>query len=141
MGWKLRQGNERTMAEINITPLADVMLVLLVIFMVTTPLIMTDSFKVRLPRAASADAEPGKGAVVAISEAGEISLNGRAVALDGLNEALKAAFGQGSERTVIVRADKGVRHGVVVNVLDNARQAGAERLSIATEQDRRSPLP
>lgn len=129
------------MAEINITPLADVMLVLLVIFMVTTPLIMTDSFKVRLPRAVSADAEPGKGMVVAISEAGEITLNGRAVALDGLQDALKTAFGQSSERTVIVRADRGVRHGIVVNVLDNARQAGAERLSIAAEQERRSPLP
>ncbi|MBW7956398.1 MAG: biopolymer transporter ExbD [Deltaproteobacteria bacterium] len=137
MGWKLRQGNERTISEINITPLADVMLVLLVIFMVTTPLIMTDSFKVKLPRAISSEAEPGKGAVVAVSEIGEITLNGRAVGMDGLQDALKAAFGHDSERTVIVRADRGVRHGVVVNVLDNARQAGAERLSIATEQDRR----
>ncbi len=125
------------MAEINITPLADVMLVLLVIFMVTTPLIMTDSFKVRLPRAVSADAEPGKGAVVAVSEAGHVTLNGRAVEMDGLREALKAAFGQGGDRTVIIRADRGVSHGVVVNVLDTARLAGAERLSIATEQERR----
>jgi biopolymer transport protein ExbD len=125
------------MAEINITPLADVMLVLLVIFMVTTPLIMTDSFKVRLPRAVSADAEPGKGAVVAVSETGHVTLNGRAVEMDGLREALKAAFGQGGDRTVIIRADRGVSHGVVVNVLDTARLAGAERLSIATEQERR----
>lgn len=125
------------MAEINITPLADVMLVLLVIFMVTTPLIMTDSFKVRLPGAVSADAEPGKGAVVAVSEAGHVTLNGRAVEMDGLREALKAAFDQGGDRTVIIRADRGVRHGIVVNVLDTARLAGAERLSIATEQERR----
>lgn len=133
MGWKLRQSNERTMSEINITPLADVMLVLLVIFMVTTPLIMTDSFKVKLPRAASSDAEPGKGAVVAISEAGEVTLNGKPVRMEGLQEGLKAAFGEKGERTVIVKADKGVRHGVVVNILDTARLAGADRLSIATE--------
>jgi len=123
------------MSEINITPLTDVMLVLLVIFMVTTPLIMTNAFKVKLPRAVSSEAEPGKGAIVTVSQGGEIALNGSPVAIDRLNEALKSWFGSGGDKTVVIRADGGVRHHIVVKVLDTARLAGAERLSIATEHE------
>jgi biopolymer transport protein TolR len=121
MAWKTGR-HEKVMSEINITPFTDVMLVLLVIFMVTTPLIMTGSFKVKLPRAVSAGSEAGKGATVSISEAGE-----------GLAATLASEFKAGADRTVILRADGNVRHAVIVKVLDTARLSGAERLSIATE--------
>lgn len=135
MAWKTaRDSNERVLSEINITPLTDVMLVLLVIFMVTTPLIMVESFKIKLPRAVTADAEPGKGAVVAVSENGLISLNGKTVTMDGLYEGLKAEFSKGADKNVVIKADGATRHSVVVNVLDTARLAGAAKLSIATER-------
>lgn len=137
MGWNLKRDEGRMMAEINITPLTDVMLVLLVIFMVTTPLIMAESFKIRLPKAASAGSEPGKGLTVSIGESGLLSVNGKAVTRGSLFEVLKKEFASGKARDVIIRADGSVRHSVVVEVLDAAKLAGAARLSIATERKRR----
>jgi len=136
MAWKTNSGNERILSEINITPLTDVMLVLLVIFMVTTPLIMSDSFKVKLPKAVSSDAEPGRGAIVTVSERGEVAFNGKIIPLNALEEALRTGFQQGMDRTVIVRADGGTRHSVVVKVLDISRLAGAQKLSIAAEHEK-----
>lgn len=133
MAWKTPSRHEKVMSEINITPFTDVMLVLLVIFMVTTPLIMAGSFKVKLPKAVSAGAEAGKGAVVSISEAGEISVNNTPVGMDGLASALAAEFAGGAEKSVILRADGNARHSVIVKALDIARLSGAERLSIAAE--------
>ena len=135
MAWKTGSRDEKVMSEINITPFTDVMLVLLVIFMVTTPLIMAGSFKVKLPKAVSAVAETGKGAIVSISEAGEISVNNRLVEMEGLAAALSDEFVR-SGKTVIIRADGNVRHSVIVKVLDIARLSGAERLSIAAENVR-----
>jgi len=133
MAWKISSRHEKVMSEINITPFTDVMLVLLVIFMVTSPLIMTGSFKVKLPKAVAAGSEAGKGVVVAVSASGEVNLNGRTMDIDMLGASLADEFKKGSERTVIVKADGNVRHSVIVKVLDTARIAGAERLSIATE--------
>jgi len=136
MGWNLRGSDDgRIMAEINITPLTDVMLVLLVIFMVTTPLIIMDSLKVKLPKAVTADAEPGTGVVVAVSRDGRIEVNGRAAKLAGLAALLRGELARSKVKTVLVRADGDTRHGVVVGVLDAARRAGADKLSIATEKE------
>lgn len=135
MAWKINNHNERMMAEINITPLTDVMLVLLVIFMVTTPLIMTESFKIKLPRAVTSDAEPGKGMIVAVSADGVINLNGRAIALADLPGEFKRGFDAGGDKTVVVKADGDARHSLIVRILDTAKLAGAERLSIATERE------
>ncbi len=136
MGWNIK-GNDRLISEINITPLTDVMLVLLVIFMVTTPFIMTESFKIKLPKAATSDAEPGKGAVLAINEAGVISLNGRNIPSDELYSELKKAFDSGVDRNVVIKADGNTRHGIIVKALDTAKLAGATKLSIATEREAR----
>ncbi len=133
MSWADGANDETIMSEINITPLTDVMLVLLVIFMVTTPLIMIESFKVALPRAVSTTLEPGGAVTIAVSEAGTIELNGTAVTIDGLHKGLLREFdAEGVNRSVLLMADGGTRHKIVVRVLDIARLAGAVRLSIAT---------
>lgn len=137
MAWKVHSRHEKVMSEINITPFTDVMLVLLVIFMVTTPLIMTGSFKVKLPKTISAGSEAGKGVTISISEAGEVNLNGKTVGFESLAGTLSEEFKKGTDKTVIVRADGNVRHSIIVKVLDTARLAGAERLSIATENTKR----
>ncbi|MBI5969903.1 MAG: biopolymer transporter ExbD [Deltaproteobacteria bacterium] len=135
MAWKIRNGHsERPMAEINITPLTDVMLVLLVIFMVTAPLIITESFKVSLPKAVSSGAEKGKGAVISISADGDVDLNGAQVSMNGIEALLKREFERTGDKNVIIKADGMSFHNVVVRALDAARLAGAERLSIATEK-------
>lgn len=137
MGWKLKSSHEKVLSEINITPLTDVMLVLLVIFMVTTPLIMVESFKIKLPKAVTADSESGKGAVVTVSESGMVNLNGRNISPDRLYDELKTEFAKGGEKTVVVKADGATQHKFIVRVLDTAKLAGAAKLSIAAEHERR----
>jgi biopolymer transport protein ExbD len=121
------------MSEINITSLADVMLVLLIIFMVTTPLIMIESFKIKLPSAVSTTPEPGGAITIEVSETGAIELNGVPVTIDRLQEGLLGELAAaGANRHVLLMADGETRHNIVVRVLDIARLAGAGRLSIAT---------
>ena len=136
MGWNLTGNKERLLAEINITPLTDVMLVLLVIFMVTTPLIMTESFKIKLPRAVTSGTETGKGVIIAVAEDGRISIDGKDVREAELLDVLRKGFAAGLDTTVVVKADGNARHSVIVKVLDTAKLAGADRLSIATERER-----
>lgn len=136
MGWDLTNNKERMLAEINITPLTDVMLVLLVIFMVTTPLIMTESFKIKLPRAVTSSVESGKSIIIAVSEDGRLNLDGKDIKDTELFAAMKKALASSSDKTVVVKADGDARHSVVVKVLDTAKLAGAEKLSIATERDK-----
>ena len=133
MAWNLKSTESRIISEINITPLTDVMLVLLVIFMVATPLIMNESFKIKLPTAATGTAEAGTGITVTVNRAGEIELNGTVVELDRLKSSLSAKLKESSDKTVLLKADGGTLHEVVVQVLDIAKEAGASKLSIATE--------
>ncbi|OGQ60899.1 MAG: hypothetical protein A3J24_03250 [Deltaproteobacteria bacterium RIFCSPLOWO2_02_FULL_53_8] len=135
MAWNTKVNEERLMAEINVTPFTDVMLVLLVIFMVTTPLIMAESFKVALPKAAASTPEKGSGPVLFVSATGLISLNGREVPVEGLRAELAREFERTHDKFVVIKADGSAMHRVVIKVLDVAKLAGAERLSIATEPE------
>jgi biopolymer transport protein ExbD len=133
MAWNLKSTEGRIISEINITPLTDVMLVLLVIFMVTTPLIMNESFKIKLPAAATGTTEASLGITVLVNKSGQIELNGTRVELDRLKPALSAKLKESSDKTVLLKADGETLHEVVVQVLDIAKEAGASKLSIATE--------
>ncbi|MEE9543742.1 MAG: biopolymer transporter ExbD [Thermodesulfobacteriota bacterium] len=133
MAWKLTNGKESTMAEINITPLTDVMLVLLVVFMVTSPLLMMESMKLKLPHAETSGEESGTGLIVSITGDGVYYLNDREIKISELGSAISAELEATKESVVILKADKSVRHGLVVEVLDLARGAGALKLSIATD--------
>ncbi|MBI5328241.1 MAG: biopolymer transporter ExbD [Deltaproteobacteria bacterium] len=134
--WRLTNSRDKIISEINITPLTDVMLVLLVIFMVTTPLLVMQSFKIKLPKAVSAEAEAGKGITLSIATGGVIYLNNKAVKMEGLFDSIKSELKTASDRTIIIKADKDIPHGTVVKVLDTAKRAGAAKLSIATEPEK-----
>ncbi|MBI3755340.1 MAG: biopolymer transporter ExbD [Deltaproteobacteria bacterium] len=135
--WSIASNRDKIISEINITPLTDVMLVLLVIFMVTTPLLVMQSFKIKLPKAVSAEAEAGKGITLSIATGGVIYLNSKAVKMEGLFDSIKSELKTASDRTVIIKADKDIPHGTVVKVLDTAKRAGAEKLSIAIEPEKK----
>ncbi|MCR4286829.1 MAG: biopolymer transporter ExbD [Deltaproteobacteria bacterium] len=139
MALKFTDSNhERLISEINITPLTDVMLVLLVIFMVTTPLIMAQSIKVRLPGAsAGAETQEGAAATVSIGSDGLYAVNGVPVPLTGISDRLKQEFMRTGSSSVIIRADMDARHSFVVQALDRARSAGASKLSIAAGKEKR----
>jgi biopolymer transport protein ExbD len=133
MAWKLTSGHDRPIAEINITPLTDVMLVLLVIFMVTSPLLMMESMKLKLPKSQSAGEEKGLATVVSITSEGRYFLNDDRIEKSELEGRIGTELKADGNDAVILKADESVRHGLVVEVLDIARKAGAKKLSIATE--------
>ena len=124
--------DDGVVAEINITPLTDVFLVLLVIFMVTTSVVANQSKNIDLPGAAVSDHTP-KGVMVEVSPDGQISVNEVAVRNDELYKALSEALGASREKVVILRGDKAVLLGQAVNILDVAQQAGAQGIALATK--------
>jgi biopolymer transport protein ExbD len=120
----------RAHAEPNVTPLIDVMLVLLILFMVVTPTAQ-QSLDASVPRAASERAEPPPRPVVLSIDDSGLRLNGTSVTgLSDLRLQLERALGTRSDRTVFVRAGPTVRYGDVVEAMDTARGAGADRLGI-----------
>ncbi len=127
---------QRVMGEINITPLTDVMMVLLVIFMVTTPLIMKAGVDINLPKAHAKPETLAINVIVSLTADGKLLVDGEPVGLGGLGAKLQERFQAGAPRDITVSADERVPYGDAVRVLDIARQAGAAKLVLAAE-----PLP
>jgi biopolymer transport protein ExbD len=126
-------------ADINITPLTDIFLVLLIIFMVTTTAIAESArneqsgLKVDLPRGgAKAAGAAAHDVAIAVLEDGRLVVGGKVVDERALADILKAAAAASAETLVLVQADQGVPHGRVVAVMDLARRQGLARLAIAT---------
>ena len=125
-------GDQGIVAEINITPLTDVFLVLLIIFMVTTSVISSQGKQVDLPGAEVSDTTP-QGVTVTVSPDGEILVNDRPTSEAELFAVLEAALADAREKLVILRGDKKVLLGQAVNILDLAQQAGATGIALATK--------
>ncbi|MFQ5425519.1 MAG: ExbD/TolR family protein [Gaiellales bacterium] len=124
--------DDGVVAEINITPLTDVFLVLLVIFMVTTSVIHNQGKNIDLPGAEVSDATP-QGVTVTVTPDGEILVNDQLTDEAGLFVTLEAALGEAREKVVILRGDRKVLLGQAVNILDVAQQAGATGIALATK--------
>jgi biopolymer transport protein TolR len=126
------QRDGTTISQINVTPLVDVMLVLLVIFMVTAPIIQ-QGVQVNLPQA-KAGAIPGTEEllVVSIAKNGRIYLNDNPVTSAELGEKLRAIRKIQRDKQVYLRADQDVRYGVVMKTIAEIKQAGIERLGMVT---------
>lgn len=121
------------MSEINMTPLIDVMLVLLVIFMLTAPL-LAPSLRLDLPQADSAQPLPALQVVqVALDAQGQAYLNEQRIDLGSLRQRLIELGQQSAQAEVQLRADATVPYGQVVAVLDAAQQAGLQRIAFATQ--------
>jgi biopolymer transport protein TolR len=121
-----------TISQINVTPLVDVMLVLLIIFMVTAPIIQ-QGVQVNLPQAKSSGI-PGteEHLVVTIAKNGNVYLNDNAMTLAELGAKLRAIKKIEANKQVYLRADQDVRYGVVMKTIAEIKQAGIERLGMVT---------
>ena len=126
------QRNGATIAQINVTPLVDVMLVLLVIFMVTAPIIQ-QGVQVNLP-AARSSAIPGteEHLVVTVAKNGRIYLNDNVLTSSELGAKLRAIAKSQPNKQVYLRADQDVRYGLVMKTIAEIKQAGIERLGMVT---------
>ena len=128
---------EEIVAEINITPLTDVFLVLLIIFMVTSSVIANTGKKVDLPEAVQQTQTPPKAVTVTITEEGVVQVNDEVVALERLRSHLEKALAATDNKTVILRGDRKVVLEQAVHVLDQAQLAGAEGFALATKKPKR----
>ncbi|MBE3115627.1 protein TolR [Candidatus Bathyarchaeota archaeon] len=136
-GLRRRNDPNKAMAEINVTPLVDVMLVLLIIFMVTAPM-LSMGIDVNLPRVKSKSIDvTEEKLVLTINEAKEIFLNKTKLPLGELNSKLEAIFSNRIDREVFLRADKNVPYGFVVEVMSEVRKAGVDKLGMITEPPER----
>ncbi|MDD5773974.1 MAG: biopolymer transporter ExbD [bacterium] len=122
----------RIEAQLNVTPLVDVVLQLVLFFMVTTTFVLQTGFKITLPRTSVREIQPIRDLVVSISQNGAIFLNSDRVTLDNFSDKLKK-IGNLQEKLLIIKADKKVYHEVVVNVMDIAKTNGVNKIVIATE--------
>jgi len=122
-----------TMSQINVTPLVDVMLVLLVIFMVTAPM-MQQGVQVNLPKADTKAMTPAEETVVVtIDKGGKIFINKDEVPAGDLRSRLSAMFATRAKKEVFLKADSSVPYGEVVRTMADIKGAGIERLGMVTE--------
>ncbi len=130
-----RRGGKRPMAEINVTPLVDVMLVLLIVFMVAAPL-LTVGVPIDLPqtRAKELNTE-SKPITVSVTPEGEVYLGDVVTPLDGLVDAIVAQAVNGAEERIYVRGDQTANYGAVMRVMGVLSAAGFSRIGLITAQD------
>jgi biopolymer transport protein ExbD len=119
---------------INVTPMVDIMLVLLIIMMVAATYIVSQALKVELPRTATSDETVSKTYVVTIKKDGQYLFNDKPTTLAGLSEELKAARKATKEVNVVITADQAALHGHVVGVIDLAKVQGISKFAINVER-------
>ena len=134
--WAAGKNRTKIMSEINITPLTDVVMVLLVIFMVTTPLMMQEAFKIKLPTATTSEPQQEQTTTISVEPGNIIHLNKATVTLEDLKELLPSRMANSQDKTVVIKADQTILHGEVVKILDIAKESGALKLAIATEHEK-----
>jgi biopolymer transport protein ExbD len=128
------RGGRGGIVGINVTPMVDVVLVLLVIMMVSATYIVSQSMHVDLPKASNGDPGVATLAGVTIAANGALQFNDETVSEAQLTQKLRDAHAANADVTVVVSADQGAHHGVVVHVLDLAKAEGITHFAIGVEQ-------
>jgi TolR protein len=128
------------LADINVTPLVDVVLVLLIIFMVTAPM-MSRGIDVRLPKTQSGSDTTEDRLIVSVDRDSTIYLNDRAVNLALLTDRLKEEMKRTGVDFVFLRADQDVPYGRVMSVMDMIKKSGADKVGMVTRPDTAQPQP
>jgi len=137
-----RRAGYRPVADINVTPLVDVMLVLLIVFMVTAPL-LTVAVPVDLPRAQarSVSQDSKEPFVVSIDAKGNVYLQQNLLEVDALVSKLRAITGANPDARVFVRGDKGVPYGRIMEVMGTINAGGFNKVALVAELPRPEPAP
>jgi biopolymer transport protein ExbD len=128
-------------AEINVTPLVDIMLVLLIIFMLTAHLIARQAIEIELPRASQSTALPPTILAITLKADGALFLNDRPVTPAALRDAIRATVARDPKAQAIVAGDKRVSHGRVIWVLDTVKSLGITQFAIQIDPAAITPPP
>jgi biopolymer transport protein TolR len=136
-GGRRRRGRHAPMSEINVTPMVDVMLVLLIIFMVAAPLLQT-GVQVELPEAKGTQLPQPKSdpLAVTVKANGDAFIGETQIALDEIAPKLKAIAKNGYDEPIYVRGDKGVPYGVVMKVMSRINAGGFKKLSFVLDEEK-----
>lgn len=136
MAMKSGQNDDVAISDINVVPLVDIVLVVLIIFMVTAPMIMKPSIAVNLPKAASGDPSTPSTLSISLSTDGKVLLNGKPADLEQVKSQATAEVGKNTEIQAIIAADREVPHGRVVEMIDIIKQAGVKKFAISIEKQK-----
>jgi len=134
-----RSGDRRLLSEINVTPLVDVMLVLLIIFMVTTPMLQRGT-DVQLPQAQQSEPKEEQRATLTLTREGRLYLNAEEIPRQRWRSRLTELARQG-ERVLHFRGDSQVSYGMVIEVMDAVKAAGIETVGMITQMPQGGPRP
>ena len=144
MAMAKREEGKKVNSNINVTPMVDVMLVLLIIFMVITPMLQkgvsVDLAKVNNPEQMP-DADKEDALIVAVMRDGQIFFGNDKIAPDALTQRVKDRIANRVDKRVYIRADARARYGSVVEVVDNVRSAGVDQLGLLTDQRKNTNTP
>lgn len=129
------QEEEALIAGINVTPLVDVVLVLLIIFMVTASFIVRETIEVQLPRAASGGETVGTTVNLVLDERGVLYLDGEETTMEAARRAVRELARRDEDAKAIISADKRLSHGRVVEIIDLVKSEGLNKFAINIEKD------
>ncbi len=138
MGMKLSGGSDQDiMADINVTPLIDIMLVLLIIFMATSSLTLESGLDIELPKSSSkSEKKSGTALVLSLDKDGSVSVEGKKIEASNLKDSIAEALSKKEEKLVVFEGDTNSTLGRTIELMDIAKSAGAENFAIATESDK-----
>ena len=134
MASKISGGNDEPISDINIVPFVDIILVVLIIFMVTAPVLLKPAIAVNLPKAGSGDNSAPSELSVTISAKGDVSLNGKSTDEATLGAFSKDLAAKNPDVQAIISADKDVSHGRVVTIIDAIKGAGVKKFAITIDK-------
>ena len=134
MAFSMEESDQDALTEINITPFVDVVLVLLVIFMVTAPMMIKSAMDLKLPSAENTDQIEQQALGVTILKSGNVMLNGTLISPVDLEMEIKTSIAKDPKTQVIIIADKMATHGMVIELLDRIKGAGAMNFAFQVEK-------
>lgn len=129
-----RSRNYRITSEINITPFTDVVLVLLIIFMITTPIIIQSSITVNLPKSKYGEQSSMEQFEVIIRGEGEIYFNNRITDISSLKGEFETYAKERPDMPLVIRADRDIKYFMIINIMDIAKESGVAKISLNVEK-------
>ena len=135
MAGRAQENDEEMISGINVTPLVDVVLVLLIIFMVTATYIVKETIEVDLPKAASGGQTVGTTLTFVLDRQGKLFVDGSESTFAQARDAVRAAVAKDKDARAIISADKGLSHGQVVEIIDLVKTEGLVKFAINIEKD------
>lgn len=129
-----RSRNYHIKSEINITPFTDVVLVLLIIFMITTPIIIQSGISVNLPKSQYGEESAGDQFEVVIKGERDIYFNNRITNLQSLKEQMRTFAKDRPDLPLVIKADRDIRYYMIINIMDMAKESGVGKISLNVEK-------